>query len=46
VAHRRSMPLLPAHARLRAFLLDHGQSVAEGLERHYRERFANTTPLA
>jgi DNA-binding transcriptional LysR family regulator len=40
VAHRRSMPLLPAHARLRAFLLEHGQGVVEGLEHRYRERFA------
>jgi DNA-binding transcriptional LysR family regulator len=40
VAHRRSMPLLPAHARLRAFLLAQGQEVVDGLERRYRDRFA------
>jgi len=32
VALRRSMPLLPAHARLRAFLLEHGRAAVEGLE--------------
>jgi DNA-binding transcriptional LysR family regulator len=35
VAHRRAMPLLPVHTRLRAFLLDQGQDVIETLERRY-----------
>ncbi len=37
VAHRRAMPLLPVHRHLRSFLLEHGQSVLDGLERGYRE---------
>ena len=36
VAHRRTMPLLPVHARLHAFFLQHGQNVIEDLERGYR----------
>ncbi len=36
VAHRRSMPLLPIHARLRAFLLEGGQAIIEELDRGYR----------
>lgn len=36
VAHRRTLPLLPVHARLRAFLLDHGEEVIDGLEAGYR----------
>jgi LysR family transcriptional regulator, low CO2-responsive transcriptional regulator len=36
IAHRRSMPLLPIHRHLRAFLLEQGQSVVDGLERRYR----------
>jgi LysR family transcriptional regulator, low CO2-responsive transcriptional regulator len=36
VAHRRAMPLMPAHARLRAFFQEHGQSVIEDLEMGYR----------
>lgn len=35
VAHRRGMPLLPIHARLRAFLLEHGQSIIDELGRGY-----------
>jgi DNA-binding transcriptional LysR family regulator len=35
VAHRRAMPLLPVHTRLRAFLLEQGQAVIDGLERSY-----------
>ncbi len=37
VAHRRNMPLLPVHARLRAFLLESGQSIIGELEREYRD---------
>ncbi len=37
VAHRRAMPLLPVHQNLRDFLLEHGQSVVNGLERGFRE---------
>jgi DNA-binding transcriptional LysR family regulator len=33
VAHRRNMPLLPAHARLRTFLLHGAQAIIEGLNR-------------
>jgi len=36
VAHRRAMPLMPAHARLRAFFQEHGQSVIDDLEMGYR----------
>lgn len=39
VAHRRTMPLLPVHARLRGFLLEHGQRVIEDLESGYRAKF-------
>jgi DNA-binding transcriptional LysR family regulator len=35
VAHRRSLPLLPVHLKLRGFLLEHGQEVIDGLERGY-----------
>ncbi len=35
VGHRRAMPLLPVHTRLRTFLLDQGQDVIEALERRY-----------
>ena len=35
VAHRRAMPLLPMHSRLRAFLMDQGQGVVDDLERSY-----------
>ena len=36
VAHRRAMPLLPVHRELRGFLVEHGQSVVDGLERGFR----------
>jgi hypothetical protein len=36
VAHRRNMPLLPVHARLRAFLLENGQSIIDELDREHR----------
>jgi LysR family transcriptional regulator, low CO2-responsive transcriptional regulator len=36
VAHRRNMPLLPVHARLRSFLLEEGQPIIEDLNRAYR----------
>ncbi len=40
VAHRRPMPLLPVHARLRTFLLQYGQAVIEELEQRYRREFS------
>jgi DNA-binding transcriptional LysR family regulator len=43
VAHRRTMPLLPVHSRLRSFLLTHGQRVIEDLEDGYRAAFAPLT---
>ena len=39
VTHRRAMPLLPVHQRLRAFVLEHGQDVVDGLEHGYRNAF-------
>jgi hypothetical protein len=36
VAHRRNMPLLPVHARLRAFLLENGQAIIDDLDREHR----------
>lgn len=39
IAHRRTMPLLPVHARLRSFLLAHGEQVIGDLEAGYRARF-------
>jgi len=36
IAWRRSMPMMPAHLRLRDFLRDHGQSVIDDLEAGYR----------
>jgi LysR family transcriptional regulator, low CO2-responsive transcriptional regulator len=36
VAHRRAMPLMPAHTRLRAFFQEHGQAVIDDLEQGYR----------
>src|SRR5713226_3933260 len=36
VAHRRNMPLLPVHARLRAFLLENGQTIIDELDREHR----------
>jgi LysR family transcriptional regulator, low CO2-responsive transcriptional regulator len=36
VGHRRAMPLMPAHARLRAFFQEHGQTVIDDLELGYR----------
>lgn len=46
VAHRRAMPLLPVHQHLRAFLLEHGQSVVNGLERGYRDAKIRRTSSA
>src|SRR5947209_8434 len=37
IAHRRSMPLPPVHSRLRAFLIEQGQSIINDLERSYDE---------
>lgn len=36
VAHRRAMPLMPAHSRLRSFFLANGQTVIDALEDGYR----------
>jgi DNA-binding transcriptional LysR family regulator len=36
VAHRRNMPMLPVHARLREFLLEQGQAIIDGLQEGYR----------
>ena len=38
VAHRRNMPLMPVHARLRAFLLENGQKIIDLMERGYVAR--------
>lgn len=35
VAHRRNMPLLPVHARLRSFLLERGQEIIDELKDGY-----------
>lgn len=40
VAHRRTLPLLPVHTRLRDFLLTEGQSVIDALERGFTARAA------
>ena len=37
VAHRRNMPLLPVHARLKSFLLDEGQAIIDELEQGHRD---------
>ncbi len=37
VVRRRSMPMMPGHQRLQAFLLQNGQTVIDGLEAGYRE---------
>jgi DNA-binding transcriptional LysR family regulator len=36
VAQRRSMPMMPAHVALRAFLVEHGETVIADLEAGYR----------
>jgi DNA-binding transcriptional LysR family regulator len=36
VAHRKAMPLMPAHVRLRSFFQEHGQNVIADLEDGYR----------
>jgi DNA-binding transcriptional LysR family regulator len=35
VSHRRSLPLLPVHSRLKAFLLAQGQAITDELDRGY-----------
>lgn len=35
VTHRRGMPLLPAHTKLRGFLLENGASIIDELEQSY-----------
>lgn len=36
VVHRRSLPLLPVHAQLRKYLLDHGQKIIDELDERHR----------
>lgn len=36
VAHRRNMPLLPVHARLRGYLIEGGEAIIEELDRGYQ----------
>ncbi|WP_448190961.1 LysR family transcriptional regulator [Azospirillum sp. sgz301742] len=36
VAHRRSLPLLPVHAQLRSYLLEHGQGIIDAIDAGYR----------
>jgi DNA-binding transcriptional LysR family regulator len=36
VVHRRSMPMMPGHARLKTFLLENGQAVIDELEAGYK----------
>jgi LysR family transcriptional regulator, low CO2-responsive transcriptional regulator len=36
VVHRRSLPLLPVHAQLQQYLLDHGQKIIDELDERYR----------
>lgn len=36
VAHRRGMPLMPLHERLRDFILGHGRHIISGLQRSHR----------
>ncbi len=43
VAHRRNMPLLPVHSRLRAFLLENGQAIIDDLDREHRRIGARAT---
>ena len=38
VAHRRSMPLLPLHARLKAFIMAEGRAVVQAMETARTER--------
>lgn len=36
IAHRRSLPLLPVHAQLRTYVLEHGQSIIDAInDRHH-----------
>jgi DNA-binding transcriptional LysR family regulator len=42
IAWRRSMPMMPAHMRLRDFLRDHGQGVIDDLEAGYRAAAARS----
>lgn len=46
VAHRRNMPLLPVHARLKSFLLEQGQAIIDELERSYESLGAHVPPPA
>jgi DNA-binding transcriptional LysR family regulator len=42
VAHRRTLPLLPIQARLRDFLVDHGQAVIDGISQDHARLRAGT----
>ncbi len=46
VAHRRNMPLLPVHARLKAFLVESGQTIIDEIAREYEHRAAATRRAA
>jgi DNA-binding transcriptional LysR family regulator len=50
VAHRRNMPLLPVHARLKAFLIESGKAIIDEIAQGYDESAAplleNGTPPA
>ena len=37
VAHRRSMPLLPVHARLKAFLIESGKTIVDEIAQGYED---------
>ncbi len=43
VAHRRNMPLLPVHSRLRSYLLENGQAIIDDLDREHRRIGARAT---
>jgi hypothetical protein len=45
VVRRRSMPMMPAHQQLQAFLLRNGQAVIDELEAGYRQAAGETKTL-
>jgi DNA-binding transcriptional LysR family regulator len=45
VAHRRLMPLLPLHARLKAFILAEGRGVVAALEAIQAQSRSTPSPL-
>jgi len=44
VVRRRSMPMMPGHARLQAFLLENGQTVIDDLEAGYKRAARKDKP--